>query len=99
MHSVPTAGTNAIVQGVGAGGFLTAPPVARLGEGEVQVGDAATEYKCPNCSRDFSQIEKQSRNGIMANHMKHGCKARGVADGEAVNSLNILHTLNLTCPL
>ncbi len=92
MHSVPTAGTNAIVQGVGAGVVSEAkdrPSVARLGEGAVQVGDAATDYKCPHCLRDFSLVPKESRNGSMAKHIKKFCPAaRGVADGEAVNSIH-----------
>ena len=45
----------------------------QLPAAHTHVGYAAMDYKCPYCSRDFSQMAKRARSGILANHMKHFC--------------------------
>jgi hypothetical protein len=47
------------------------------------------DYKCPHCSRDFSSMHPNARNGCMARHMKKCSTEHSVAEGGAANSLNL----------
>jgi hypothetical protein len=58
----------------------------QLPAARTHVGNAATDYKCPYCSRDFSQMAKQARSGVLANHIKNVCAAaRGRVGGSSAS--------------